>query len=109
MQILLYKVRADTKNEDTGVTVTVTGHGKKNSYLHRLKLTDNTMCSCNEGEQKSKHLIYDCKILHFQRSTLILHIAAGGGNCPTTNSDLVAKYLNAFSRFVKSIDFNKLK
>jgi hypothetical protein len=37
------------------------------------------------------------------------HTTAGGGNWPANNNELVAKYLNAFSRFVKSIDFNKLQ
>jgi hypothetical protein len=36
------------------------------------------------------------------------HITAGGGSWPTTNSDLVATHLNAFSQIVKSIDFYKL-
>ena len=28
---------------------------------------------------------------------------------PPTNNELVAKYLNAFSQFVKAIDFSKLQ
>jgi hypothetical protein len=51
----------------------------------------------------------ECNILEFQRSSLKQHITASRGNWSTTNSDLVAKYLNAFSRFVKSIDFNKMQ
>jgi hypothetical protein len=82
-------------------TAIVTGHGKTKSYPHRFKLTDNPMCPCNEGEQSPEHLIYECKILEFQRSSLKQHITASGGIWPTTNSDLVAKYLNAFSRFAK--------
>jgi hypothetical protein len=76
-------------------TAIVTGHGKTKSHLHRFKLTDNPMCPCNEGEQSPEHLI--CKILEFQRSSLKQHITARGGNWPTNNSDLVAKYLNVFS------------
>jgi hypothetical protein len=90
-------------------TAIVTGHGKTKSYLHRFQLTETSMCPCNEGEQSPEHLIYECKILEFQRSSLKQHITAGGGTWPTTNSDLVAKYLNSFSRFVKSTDFNKLQ
>jgi len=86
-------------------TAIVTGHGKTKSNPHRFKLTDIPMCPCNEGE----HLIYECKILEFQRSSFKQHITASGGAWPTTNSDLVNKYLNAFSRFVKSMDFNKLQ
>ena len=60
-------------------TAIVTGHGKKKSYLHRFKLTDNPMCPSNEGEQSSEHLIYECKILEFQRSSLKQHITVAGG------------------------------
>jgi hypothetical protein len=89
-------------------TAIVTGHEKTKSYLHRFKLTDNPMCSCNEGEQSPEHLIYECKILESQRRSLKQHITPGRGSWPATNSDLVAKYLNAFSGIVKSIDFNTL-
>ena len=90
-------------------TAIVAGHRKTKSYLHRFKLTDNPMCPCSEGEQSPEYLIYERKILKFQRSSMTQHITAGGRAWRTTNSDLVAKYLNAFSRFVKSIDFNKLQ
>jgi hypothetical protein len=33
---------------------------------------------------------------------------ACGGHWPPDNSKLVTKYLNAFSQFIKYIDFNKL-
>jgi hypothetical protein len=66
------------------------------------------MYPCNEGTQTSDHIIYVCKILESQRSSLIHHITARGGDWPPTNGELVANYLNAFSRFIKSIDFQKL-
>jgi ribonuclease HI len=94
-------------------TAIVTGHGKTKSYLHRFKLADNPTCSYNEGVQTPEHVIYECKILEFQRSSLIQDITARGGNWPptnwpTTNDELVVNYLNAFSKFIKSIDFQKL-
>jgi hypothetical protein len=49
-------------------TAIVTGHGKIISYLHRLNLTDNPMCSCNEGQQTPEHIIYECNILEAQRA-----------------------------------------
>ena len=67
------------------------------------------MCPSNEGEQTVEHLIYVCRILEPQRSYLIQHIKTSGGFWPPTNNELVAKYLNAFSQFVKSIDFSKLQ
>ena len=90
-------------------TAMVTGHGKTKSYLHRFKLTESPMCPCNEGDQTPEHLIYACKILEVQRSSLKQNITVGGGSWPTTNSELVARHLDAFSRFVKSIDFNQLQ
>jgi hypothetical protein len=55
-----------------------------------------------------EHLIYTCKILEFERSSLEQQITAGRESWPTTNSELIATHIDAFSRFVKSIDFNKL-
>jgi hypothetical protein len=78
-------------------TAIVTGHGKTKSYLHRFKLTDNPTCPCNEGVQTPEHLIYDCKLLEVQRSSLKQHIMADGGNWPTPNRELVASYLKSFS------------
>jgi hypothetical protein len=89
-------------------TAIITGHGKTKSYLHRFKLADNPTCPCNEGVQTPEHIIYDCKILESQRSSFIRHIADRAGNWPPANDELVATYLNAFSRFIKSIDFQKL-
>jgi hypothetical protein len=90
-------------------TAIVTGHGKTKSYLHRFKIADNLMCpTSNEGTQTPVHIIYVCKILELQRSSLIQHIMARRGNWPPTNDELVANYFNAFSRFIKSIDFQKL-
>jgi len=85
----------------------VTGHGKTKSYLHRFKLADSPTCPCNEGAQSPERMIYECRILKQHRSSLKQHITASGGYWPPDNSELVAKYLNAISRFIKSID-NKL-
>jgi hypothetical protein len=90
-------------------TAMVTGHGKTKSYLHRFKLMKSPTCPFNEGAQTPEHLIYACKLLEVQRSSLKQHITAGGGSWPTTNGELVATHLDTFSRFIKSIDFNKLQ
>jgi hypothetical protein len=41
---------------------------------------DNPMCPCNEGMQTSEHIIYLYKILDSQRSSLIKHMTARGGD-----------------------------
>ena len=89
-------------------TAIITGHGKTKTYLHRFKLADNPTCPCNEGVQTPEHIIYECKILESQRSSLIRHVTARGGEWPPANNEMVANYLNAFSGFTKSIDFQKL-
>ena len=107
VQIVLPTGGSENKNEDTitpEFTAIITGHGKTKSYLHVFKLADNPTCPCNEGVQTPEHTIYDCKFLESQRSSLIRHIAVRGGNWPPASGELVATYLNAFSRFIKSID-----
>ena len=90
-------------------TAIISGHGKTKTYLHRFKLIDNPMCPCNGGAQSPEHLIYDCEILDIPRKNMKNQIQASGGTWPTTNRNLVAKYLQAFLRFIKSIDFTKLQ
>jgi len=68
-------------------TTIVSGHGKTKSYLHRFKLIDNPMCPCDdEGAQSSEHLIYDCKILEFQRNTLKHQISPAEEPGPPTTA-----------------------
>jgi len=98
------KLRIPITSEFTAI---VSGHGKTKSYLQRFKIIDNPMCPCNEGTQSSNHLIYDCKTLERQSSMLKQLITTSGGIWPTSNSDLVDSH--AFSRFIKSIDFQQLQ
>jgi hypothetical protein len=81
-------------------TAIVTGHGKQNPSYTGLKQQITRRAPATRGR---RHLnIYVCKILESQTSSLIQHITARGGERPPTN-ELVANYLNAFSRFIKSI------
>ena len=41
-------------------TALVTGRGKTKSYLYRFKLADDPTCRCNEGQQTSDHIIFEC-------------------------------------------------
>jgi hypothetical protein len=90
-------------------TVLVTGHGKLRSYLHRFGITDNPMCLCEEEEQTSDHLIFQCKRLNNQRNVMIKQIKNTGGDWPMTNEKLVNNYLQNFVNFVKSIEFTDLQ
>jgi hypothetical protein len=62
----------------------------------------------NEGQQTSEHIITECNIFEAQRSSLIKQILISRGTWPPANDELIAKYLYAFSKLVKSIDFQKL-
>jgi hypothetical protein len=75
-------------------TALITGHGKTRSYLHRFKLADNPTCPCNEGAQTPEHIIYNCKILEQQRSSLIRNITVRGGKWPPANKEMVDTYFN---------------
>ena len=90
-------------------TAIISGHGKTKAYLNRFKLTDNPMCPCNEREQSVEHLIYVCSILEPNRSDMIKRITTRGGIWTPQKIELVNKYLNVFTKFVKSIDFIKLQ
>jgi hypothetical protein len=89
-------------------TVLVTGHGKIRSYLHRFKLADDHMCPCNEGQQTSDHIIFDCNLLEAQSGPMVKKIVDSGGSWPPAKDELTTKYLHAFSTFVKSVDFQTL-
>jgi len=67
------------------------------------------MWPCNEGAQSPENLIYDCRILEFQKKSLQHQIKNRGGAWPITNSDLLAKYTNERSRFIKPVDLYKLQ
>ena len=49
-------------------------------HTHTFKLTESPTCPCNEGAQTPEHLIYACKILEVQRSSLKQNITAVGGS-----------------------------
>ena len=67
------------------------------------------MCPCEEEEQTTDHLIFQCKKLRNKRNMKIKQIKNTGGNWPTKNATLVNNYLQIFVTFVKSIDFTDLQ
>ena len=77
-------------------TALVTGHRKTKSYLYRFKLADDLTCLCNEGQQTSDHIIFECNIVEVQRSALIKQITVSGGSWPPKKEELITKYLKAF-------------
>jgi hypothetical protein len=89
-------------------TALVTGHGKPRFYLHRFKLADDPMCPCNKGQQTSDHIIFECNIFEAKRGSMIKKIVDSVGSWSPAKDELTTNYLQAFSIFFKSIDFQKL-
>jgi hypothetical protein len=102
------KIKMPITPEFTALVNSSHGHGKTKAYLHRFKLADDPMCPCNEGQQTSNHIIFECNILKAQRSSMIKQIMVNGGPWPPPKDELITKYLQAFLSFVKLIDFQKL-
>ena len=89
-------------------TALVTGHRKTKAYLHIFKLADDPICPCKGGMQIFHHIIFECNHLEAQRSSMIKQISISGGPWPPAKDELIMKYLQAFLKFVKLIDFQKL-
>ena len=62
------------------------------------------MCPCNDGQQTSDHIIFECNTVEAQRSPLIKQIMISRGSWPPAKDELITKYLKAFLSFVKSKD-----
>jgi hypothetical protein len=85
----------------------ITGHGKTRAYLHRFKLRENALCACQQGDQTTDHLLYDCNLLENQREILKKNIARDG-QWPTDKHELISKHLEPLLNYIESIDFERL-
>jgi ribonuclease HI len=94
-------------NLTPNLTAMLTAHGKTKAYLHRFKIIQSPECTRTKGDQTVDHLIYDCGKLERERDKLIAHISRED-NWPVQKSVLMNKYLQQFSQFTNSIDFEKL-
>jgi hypothetical protein len=56
-----------------------------------------------------RHTLKSNILLLLAVSSLIKHVMIRGEYWPPAHDELVTTYLNAFSRFIKSIDFQKLQ
>jgi hypothetical protein len=65
-------------------TTMVTGHGNTRAYLHRFKILQHATCPCNNGEQTTDNLLYQCILLHTQRE-LLRNRVLKTGNWPASN------------------------
>jgi len=89
-------------------TAMLTAHGKTKAYLDRFKIIQSPECICKHRDQTTDHLIYDCEILDKEREKLIAYTSREE-DWPVRKCELVKKYLQQFTTFANSIDFEKLK
>jgi hypothetical protein len=75
-------------NVNPNFTAMVTGHGKTITYLHRFKITENTICPCNKGDQTIDHLLDQCTLLQTQRELLRNNVLKSG-NWPVSKEELM--------------------
>ena len=51
-------------------TLTVTGHGNINTYLHRFKISDTPLFPCGTQDQTTDHLLFECELLRKEQNDL---------------------------------------
>ena len=64
-------------------------------------------CVCEQGDQTTDHLIYNCPLLETQRRILREKVIKDG-QWPAGKQELTSKHLEAFTAFIESIDFECL-
>jgi hypothetical protein len=94
-------------NLSPNVTTIVTGHGNIRSYLHRLKITGSPECPCKHDTQTAGRLISKCKRLNNEKE-ILKNILLKVGNWPEGKSELTIRNLKQLSRYINSIDFEKI-
>jgi hypothetical protein len=85
----------------------LTGHGKTRAYLRWFKVTDNTLCVCQQGDQTTDHLLYDCNLLEAQRGILRKNVTRNG-QWPADKQELITNHLEPFLTYIESIHFDRL-
>jgi hypothetical protein len=90
-------------------TAMVTGHGFTRSYLHRFKEIQTLTCPCGQNEDQTiNHLLLTCSQLEKERRIMRNAIARTGDTWPPPFDKLTTKHIQAYTKFVNSIDFSTL-
>ena len=85
----------------------VTGHGNIKAYLHKFKIQESPISSCERGEQTVEHVIYDCKLVEEERDRLIAAVMRTD-NWPVSKNNLIKNFYKDFVRFTNSIKLDKM-
>jgi hypothetical protein len=85
----------------------VTGHGNIKVHLYLFKISETPTCPCDDTDQPTNHLLYECKLLKTQRDTLKSIVSKSEG-WPTSKNILISKYFKAFTRFPTQISSDNL-
>ena len=95
-------------------TLTVTGHGNINSYLHRFKTSDTPSCPCGPLDQTTDCLLFECELLKKERNDLTTAILKKTTAIlktdvwPMSKPGLIKKHYKAFFKFTNAILIDKL-
>jgi hypothetical protein len=65
------------------------------------------MCSCEEGDQRVDHIIFDCKLLGQERSRLKA-VVIRTDKWPVSRDKLSTKFYRYFKEFTDSIKLDKV-
>jgi hypothetical protein len=106
----LLAVKVGTLNTHGVCTISLQAavHPLTRPHTNKQTIIDSQTCPCRGGDQTTEHLIYHCSILETQREVMKNTIQKSGGKWPTSNKELIAKHIGAFTTFINSIDFEKL-
>jgi hypothetical protein len=84
-----------------------TGLHNPREYFHQLKIIGSPECPCKHGTQTVDRLIFQCNRLKNEREILKTSVLRVG-NWPVSKSELTNRYLKQFTRYVNSMDLEKL-
>ncbi|KAF6197538.1 hypothetical protein GE061_008502 [Apolygus lucorum] len=91
------------------MTQALTGHGRNKASLFRFGQAEDPFCGCDGvTEQTWDHLINGCQLFEQERSRLIRKVMLTGELWPPDARMLVGRFLDPFSTFINSMDFELL-
>jgi hypothetical protein len=93
-------------NVTPNFTAIVTGRGNIKTYLAKYRILESPMCSC-EGDQTVDHIMYDCKLLEQERSSLKA-VVIKTQKWPVSIDKLSTKFYRYFKEFMDNIKLDKV-
>ena len=85
----------------------VTGHGNINSYLHRFKISETSLCPCGTQVQTTDHLLFECERLRKELNNLTT-TTLKTDVWQTSKPELIREHFKPFFKFTNAILIDKL-